>query len=173
MGSLDHLGCHFDRWIETKRVIDHRYVVIDCLRNACETDYDLTLYGALGKGIYASMSAITANTIDLVDALLDQSVKQNISWDVTSAWSENCTAFLMDTAHFFWGQLNPVFINVRIDPFVPPFDPVDLLNLVAEVQRHYKLAYDYIQTRAKTTACYDYSLNFIRVEKDIFTWTCS
>ena len=79
----------------------------------------------------------------------------------------------MDTAHFFWGQLNPVFINVRIDPFVPPFDPVDLLNLVAEVQRHYKLTDDYIQTRAKTTACYDYSLNFIRVEKDVFTWTCS
>lgn len=91
------------------------------------------------------MCAITAQAVDMGDAVTDEVVNDFILIEATTGRAENSATESLNLLHVLHSQLLPV---VLVEATIAVLNAIDVTHTVVEVQTHEDLANNDVQTRA-------------------------
>lgn len=168
---VDHCRRHLNRCVEAEGVVDERDIVVDSLGNTSKANNDSAFDRSLHQPVDTSVRAITANNVDLVHALLHETIQHLVSIKAATARPQDRPSLLVDVLDTFRRQLDPIVCDIGVDALVAPLDPVDLAHLVAVVQSHDKFADDDIETGAESSTGQNHCLGLSWVVEELLSGT--
>mmetsp|Transcript_7021 Transcript_7021/g.21375 ORF Transcript_7021/g.21375 Transcript_7021/m.21375 type:complete len:204 (-) Transcript_7021:320-931(-) len=115
------------------------------------------------------MGSVSAEDINLTEAIILNTVDNQLRVMASPGTSQECSALVMYAVDDVFSELSERQF-VRIEALKAKWNAIDLFNTVSFVQGEEYFAHDSVQSRAKASACYDAHLHSFRVKSDEFSW---